>query len=117
MTPGERAVLAYADCLALQAGRTPEPVFAALKAFLSDEEILELTYITCLYDMHAVMTKALRPGMGRPRRPYRRGRRAGGFQRPGLPGHRPATLDPALAPSEPLPLFLVIPGTRLGMTS
>jgi alkylhydroperoxidase family enzyme len=56
----ERAVLAYADCLALQAGRTPQPVFAALKAFLSDEEILELTYITCLYDMHAVMTKALR---------------------------------------------------------
>jgi alkylhydroperoxidase family enzyme len=56
----ERAVLAYADCLALQAGRTPEPVFQALKAFLSDEEILELTYITCLYDMHAVMTKALR---------------------------------------------------------
>lgn len=56
----ERAVLAYADCLALQGGRTPEPVFAALKAFLSDEEILELTYITCLYDMHAVMTRALR---------------------------------------------------------
>ena len=56
----ERAVLAYADCLALQAGRTPQPVFAALKAFLSDEEILELTYITCLYDMHSVMTKALR---------------------------------------------------------
>ena len=56
----ERAVLAYADCLALQAGRTPEPVFAALKTFLSDEEILELTYITCLYDMHAVMSRALR---------------------------------------------------------
>src|SRR4051812_43740679 len=56
----ERAVLAYADCLVLQAGRTPQPVFDALKAFLSDEEILELTYITCLYDMHAVMTKALR---------------------------------------------------------
>ena len=56
----ERAVLAYADCLALQAGRTPEAVFDALKAFLSDEEILELTYIACLYDMHAVMTKALR---------------------------------------------------------
>jgi alkylhydroperoxidase family enzyme len=55
----ERAVLAYADCLA-QGGRTPEPVFAALKAFLSDEEILELTYITCLYDMHAVMVRALR---------------------------------------------------------
>ncbi|ACG78678.1 conserved hypothetical protein [Phenylobacterium zucineum HLK1] len=56
----ERAVLAYADCLVLQAGRTPDGVFGALKGFLSDEEILELTYITCLYDMHAVMTKALR---------------------------------------------------------
>ena len=33
------------------------PVFDALKAFLSDEEILELTYITCLYDMHAVMSQ------------------------------------------------------------
>lgn len=56
----ERAVLAYADCLAAQGGRTPDAVFAALKAFLSDEEILELTYITCLYDMHAVMSRALR---------------------------------------------------------
>jgi alkylhydroperoxidase family enzyme len=55
----ERAVLAYADCLA-QGGRTPEPVFEALKTFLSDEQILELTYITCLYDMHAVMVRALR---------------------------------------------------------
>jgi alkylhydroperoxidase family enzyme len=55
----ERAVLAYADCLAY-GGRTPEPVFQALKAFLSDEQILEFTYITCLYDMHAVMVKALR---------------------------------------------------------
>ena len=59
-TAEERAVLAYADCLSLQAGRTPEPVFAALKAFLSDHEILELTYITCMYDMHAVMSRALR---------------------------------------------------------
>ncbi|MBW8812396.1 MAG: carboxymuconolactone decarboxylase family protein [Caulobacterales bacterium] len=55
----ERAVLGYADCLVLQAGRTPDAVFDTLKTFLSDEEILELTYITCLYDMHAVMTKAL----------------------------------------------------------
>ena len=56
----ERAVLAYADCLALQAGRTPDAVFDALKAFLSDEEILEFTYIVAMYDMHAVMVKALR---------------------------------------------------------
>jgi alkylhydroperoxidase family enzyme len=58
--PRERAVLAYTDCLTLQAGRTPEPVFGALRGFWSDEEILEFTYITMLYDMHAVMSRALR---------------------------------------------------------
>lgn len=56
----ERAVLAYTDCLVLQGGRTPQAVFDKLKTFLSDEEILEFTYITCLYDMHAVMSRALR---------------------------------------------------------
>lgn len=56
----ERAVLAYADCLVLDGGRTPEAIFQALRGFLSDEEILELTYITCLYEMHAVMSRALR---------------------------------------------------------
>jgi alkylhydroperoxidase family enzyme len=56
----ERAVLAYADCLALQAGRTPDAVFDALKRFMSDEQILEFTYIVMLYDMHAVMSRALR---------------------------------------------------------
>lgn len=56
----ERAVLAYADCLVLQGGRTPEAVFDALRSFLDDVQILELTYITCLYDMHAVMSRALR---------------------------------------------------------
>jgi len=56
----ERAVLAYTDCLVLAGGRVPEEIMQSLKSFLSDEEVLELTYITCLYDMHAVMTKALR---------------------------------------------------------
>ncbi|MEO8813142.1 MAG: carboxymuconolactone decarboxylase family protein [Caulobacteraceae bacterium] len=56
----ERAVLAYADCLTMGRGRTPEAVFEALRAFLSDEEILEFTYIVMLYDMHAVMSRALR---------------------------------------------------------
>ena len=58
--PKERAVLAYADCLSQAGGRTPKAVFDRLKQFWSDEEILEFTYITCLYDMHAVMTRALR---------------------------------------------------------
>ncbi len=56
----ERCVLAYTDALVLQAGRVPDEIFAKLKTFLSDEQILELTYITCLYDMHAVMSRALR---------------------------------------------------------
>ncbi|MGH7292232.1 MAG: carboxymuconolactone decarboxylase family protein, partial [Myxococcota bacterium] len=59
-SPLERAVLAYTDCLVLQGGRVPEDVFDALRAGLSDVEILELTYVTCMYDMHAVMSRALR---------------------------------------------------------
>ena len=56
----ERAVLAYTDALVLEGGRVPDAVFEALRASLSDEEILELTYITALYEMHAVMSRALR---------------------------------------------------------
>ncbi|MAT94675.1 MAG: carboxymuconolactone decarboxylase [Halioglobus sp.] len=59
-TPLERAVLAYTDALVLEGGRVPEAVFDALRAQLCDEEILELTYITALYEMHAVMSRALR---------------------------------------------------------
>jgi hypothetical protein len=35
-------------------------VFDALRAELSDEAILELTYITAMYEMHAVIARALR---------------------------------------------------------
>jgi alkylhydroperoxidase family enzyme len=59
-SPIERAVLAYTDALVLQHGRVPEAVFDALRAELSDEEILELTYVTTTYMMHAVMSRALR---------------------------------------------------------
>ena len=59
-SPIEAAVLAYTDCLVYDGGRVPDSVFAALQAELSDEQILCLTYITALYDMHAVMSKALR---------------------------------------------------------
>jgi alkylhydroperoxidase family enzyme len=58
--PLERAVLAYTDALALDHGRVDEGVFTALRGELTDEEILELTYITSLYLMHAVMSRALR---------------------------------------------------------
>jgi alkylhydroperoxidase family enzyme len=56
----ERMVLAYTDYLVLTRGRVPDAFFARLKEIFSDEEILELTYITCMYDMHAVVTRALR---------------------------------------------------------
>jgi alkylhydroperoxidase family enzyme len=59
-SPLERAVLAYTDGLVLQRGRVPDDVFEALKAELSDEEILEFTYITCTYMMHAIMSRALK---------------------------------------------------------
>jgi len=58
--PVERLVLAYTDCLVYDHGRVPDGLFDALRAELSDEEILELTYITALYLQHAVMSRALR---------------------------------------------------------
>ncbi len=59
-TPAERAVLAYTDALVLQHGRTADGVFEALREHLTDEEILEFTYITATYAMHATMSRALR---------------------------------------------------------
>ncbi|ROZ45678.1 carboxymuconolactone decarboxylase family protein [Rhodococcus sp. WS3] len=56
----ERAVLAYADGLVYDGGRVPDEVFAVLKTHLSDKQILELTYITCMYDMHATICRALK---------------------------------------------------------
>jgi alkylhydroperoxidase family enzyme len=59
-SPVERAVLAYADALALNGGRVADGVFDALRQHLTDEQILELTYMTSLYVMHAIMSRALR---------------------------------------------------------
>lgn len=56
----QRAVLAYTDALVLQHGRMDEALFAALRAHLSEPEIIELTYVTCTYMMHGVMSRALR---------------------------------------------------------
>ena len=56
----ERLVLAYADDLVLGSGRVTDARFDALKAQLSDVEILELTFITCTYDMSATISRALR---------------------------------------------------------
>jgi len=56
----QRAVLAYTDCLGSQHGRVPDGLFDALSEHLSDEEILELTYIVATYGMHGVISRALR---------------------------------------------------------
>jgi len=59
-SPVERVVLAYTDCLVQGDGRVPDPLFAELQPHLSDEEILELTYVTAMYEMHAIISRALR---------------------------------------------------------
>lgn len=59
-TAAERAVLAWVDVLVLQGGRAADGTFEALAAHLDEVQILELTYITTMYDQHAVMAKALR---------------------------------------------------------
>jgi alkylhydroperoxidase family enzyme len=59
-TEVERAVLAYTDALSLQGGRVHDGLFAKLREHLSDVEIIELTYITTMYVMHAIMSRALR---------------------------------------------------------
>lgn len=59
-SPVERAILAYTDALVYDGGRVSDGIFAALKSHLGDEEILEFTYIVAMYDMHAVMSRALR---------------------------------------------------------
>jgi alkylhydroperoxidase family enzyme len=59
-SPLERAVLAFADGMALEDGRVHDKVFEALKQGLSDEHILMLTYFTGMYGLHATATKALR---------------------------------------------------------
>jgi alkylhydroperoxidase family enzyme len=57
----ERAVLAYTDALVLGFGRVDDAVFDAMRREgLDDESILELTYITMMYTMHAVISVALR---------------------------------------------------------
>jgi alkylhydroperoxidase family enzyme len=58
--PDERALLAYTDGLVLGFGRVDEAIFDALRRHFDDEQIFEFTYITMMYSMHAVITRALR---------------------------------------------------------
>ena len=59
-TPLQRAVLAYTDAIVLEHGRVAEGVVEALKASLSDADIMELTYHIAGTLSQAVFTKALR---------------------------------------------------------
>jgi alkylhydroperoxidase family enzyme len=59
-SPLERALLAYTDALVLEFGRVDDAILDTLKEHLSDEAILEFTYITMMYSMHAVISVALR---------------------------------------------------------
>ena len=59
--PLERALLAYTDALVLGFGRVDQAIFDAMFANgFDDEQILEFTYITMMYSMHAVISRALR---------------------------------------------------------
>jgi alkylhydroperoxidase family enzyme len=59
-TPLERAVLAYADDLTLQDGRVQDGTFAALQAELTDEAILQLTWIVLAFQFYALLSRSLR---------------------------------------------------------
>jgi alkylhydroperoxidase family enzyme len=59
-TPLERAVLAYADDLTLQDGRVQDGTFAALQAELTDEAILQLTWIVLGFQFYALLSRSLR---------------------------------------------------------
>lgn len=55
----EQLGLSYTDALVYDGGRVADEVFAALQEALSDEQLLELTYAIAMYDMHAVIARAL----------------------------------------------------------
>lgn len=59
-TPLERAILAYVDGMVLEGGRVHDKVFEALRAGLSEEEILMLSYSISMYVLHATTCRALR---------------------------------------------------------
>lgn len=59
-TPLERAILAYVDGMVLEGGRVHDKVFEALKAGLSEEEILMLSYSISMYVLHATTCRALK---------------------------------------------------------
>lgn len=59
-SPRDQAVLAWVDALILQGGRASDELFDVLATHLRDEDILELTYHSLSYNLHAVCCKALK---------------------------------------------------------
>ena len=59
-SPLQRAVLAYTDEMVLAHGRVQDATFAALRAELSEPQVIELTYAVASYQLHAAMSRALR---------------------------------------------------------
>jgi alkylhydroperoxidase family enzyme len=55
----ERAVLAYADAMTREIA-VPDDVFEALRPHFSDRQIVELTVLTGIYNMHTRVLTALR---------------------------------------------------------
>lgn len=58
--PMERALLAYADELVLARGRVQDITMDRLKEHFSDRDILDITFLACMYVLHATMCQALR---------------------------------------------------------
>jgi alkylhydroperoxidase family enzyme len=58
--PTERLVLAYADDLALNGGRVPDERMMMLRENFTDEQIVELTHVIALWEMHSTILKALK---------------------------------------------------------
>ncbi len=56
----DRAILAYTDEVVLGRGRVQDGTFDALRAHLSEEAVLELTYAIATYGLHATICRALR---------------------------------------------------------
>jgi alkylhydroperoxidase family enzyme len=56
----ERLVLTLTDALVFDRGRVADGVVERLVAAIGDEAVLECTYITAMYVMHAIVCRALR---------------------------------------------------------
>ncbi len=59
-SPLERAALAFTDGVALNSGRVADEVFTILQANLTDQQLVELTWVAAEWTMQGRMSNALR---------------------------------------------------------